>query len=69
MTEKRTVTSINDDLQALHIQLQLIAFDGRISMNLEPANIQYRDTGHALIVAFEALETAIDATRWMITDR
>lgn len=66
---KRTVASINEDLQALHIQLQLIAFDGRISMNLESSNSEYRDTGHALLVAFEALETVIDATRWMMTEK
>lgn len=54
-------------LQQLKQRLEQLSDDGRIIMATTSDNTDYRSTGKAVRAASAALQTALDATRWMIT--
>ncbi|MFT8637893.1 MAG: hypothetical protein ABF811_08045 [Pseudoclavibacter sp.] len=54
-------------LQQLKQRLEQLSDSGRITMATTRDNTDYRSTGKAVRAASAALQTALDATRWMVT--
>lgn len=61
-----SAADLYEQLKAIHRQLEHLGIEGRI-IRMD-TNDQFDDAGAALMTALAAIETAINATCWMVTE-
>ena len=61
-----TAADLYEQLKTIHRQLEHLGIDGRI-IRMD-SNDQFNDAGTALMTALDGIETAINATCWMVTE-
>lgn len=65
---ERTAAQVFTDLQGIAEDLRDLEATGKVSMAHARENEDFLDTAEAMTVARNAVQVALDATRWMITE-
>lgn len=63
----RTAAEVFAELQRIAEDLRDLESSGRVSMAHTRENDDFLDTAEAMTVARNAVQVALDATRWMVT--
>lgn len=63
----RTAAQVFKELQRIADDLRDLDESGRVTMAHTRENEDFLDTAESMIVARNAVQVALDATRWMVT--